>query len=375
MFLISSLVPMASCMSLAPEKYSPLYTTAAQRQSFQEDGFIVISGLMSEEEKQQLVAAGQAIVDNENDRSSLYFKLAERGIMICGPSNPNLSDEDRAAIVSAFRAVALRSKVPHVAAELMGLNPSEENVRILRDVFLGKNIYEQKHCGWHVDDNSFWPESYTSAASADGINAWIAMQDMPSNLGGGLALAPKSHTAEWRHTAYESLGLDILNNSQTKQEVYRQIKDNGFLSCVLHQTNPEIHERIEALGYVPDIKCGDVIFHTRWLFHKTCPPTEEGRIHYENNGLSCLNRYSVRYAPGSAQLPFGFVNELSILSDPSNAGKALNDVEGAWYPQVWPFLEDDIETKMRMLITERVPGATRTMQSNLSELFQILSEP
>jgi hypothetical protein len=372
--LASALFDVAFSMSLSPKEPPARFTTAEQRLTFQNEGFIVMSGLLSEEQTNQLVAAGRIIVDHHIDQSSLYFKLAERGIMICGPSNPQLSEEHRSTVVKAFRDVALRSSIPFVAAELMGLDPNEENVRILRDVFLGKHINEQKHCGWHVDDNSFWPESYTASPSVDGINAWIAMQDMPSQFGGALGLAPGSHVAEWRHTAYESLGLDLSDDSHSKQDVYRHIKDNGFLSCILHQTNKELHDRIEGIGRVPDLQCGDVIFHTRWLFHKTVPPTDEGRLYFTNNGLSCLNRYSIRYVPGSARLPKAFVNELSILSDASNAGKALNDVDGAWYPQVWPFLEDDIEKKIGMLVSGRIPDATRIMQSNLGELLQVLSE-
>ena len=373
--LIFTLLSISASMSPSPKKQVARYTTTSQRQSFQDDGFIVVSGLLSVEENEQLVAAGQTIVDKADEKSSFYFKLAERGIMICGPSNPELNEKDRAAIVDGFRSVALRSKIPHVAAELMGLDPSEENVRILRDVFLGKSVQDQKCCGWHVDDTSFWPESYTSSPSGDGINAWIAMQDMPSSLGGGLGLAAGSHVADWRHTAYDSLGLDVSKEGLTKDQVYQQIKDSGLLSCVLHKTNHELHEKMEAIGHVPDLKCGDVIFHTRWLFHKTDPLTDAGRIHYENNGLSVLNRYSVRYVPGTARLPLSFVNELSILSEPSNSGKMLNEVDGAWYPEVWPSLEDDIDTKMRMLISGRIPDATKTMQSNLSELLQLLSEP
>jgi Phytanoyl-CoA dioxygenase (PhyH) len=360
-------------MSLASKKYSmKYYTTSEQRQDFKTDGFIVISGLLSAEQTTKFVEAGQVIVQRHSDPGSLYFKLAERGVMICGPSNPNMSEEERESIASVFRDVALQSKIPHVAAELMDLDPNEENVRVLRDVFLGKNIHEQKHCGWHVDDNAFWPESYQSSKSSHGINAWIAMQDMPAKYGGGLAVAPGSHTAQWRQQGYESLGF-LSRETMSKDEFYKAIKEGGFLSCVLHQTNVELNDCIEAMGHVPDIKCGDVIFHTRWLFHKTSPPTDQGRLFYENNGLSCLNRYSVRYVPGTARLPIGFVNELSILSDPSNAGKQLNDVEDAWYPQVWPFVEDDIEAKMRYLLTCKIPVATKVMQTNLNELLTILN--
>lgn len=373
-------------------------TTLQQRQTFERDGCVVISGLLSKDELSHLVDSGQRIVDAEQNikKGSLYFKIAERGIMICGPSNPIMDDADeKADIAQGFRNVALRSKLPQVAAELMGLDTEkEETVKVLRDIFLGKSVHEEKCCGWHVDDHSFWPQSYqhtnskeedatpdtgAPAAATDGINAWIAMRDMPAQYGGSLGLAPGSHKAEWRHDAYESLGLDFRKPAQTKEQVYQSIKENGFLSCILDQTSPELSNQMDQVGHVPDLKCGDVIFHTRWLFHKTVPLTEEGKEYYTSpiseTKTDCLNRYSIRYVPGSAQLPSSFVNELSILSDPTNAGKALTQVKDAWYPTVWPSVDDDIDTKLLNLALGRIPDATKTMQSNLNELLTILSPP
>jgi hypothetical protein len=350
------------------------YTTQAQRESFQENGYVVISGLLSEEEAKELVVAGESVVKKDNRKSTLYFQIAERGIMICGPSNPDLDDKSRTGIIAAFRNVAVRSRIPHAAAELMGLDPNEETVKILRDLFLGKSVDEGKTCGWHVDDHSFWPEDYSnSSPSADGINAWIAMQDMPAKFGGSLALAPGSHKADYRFAAYSSLGLDLSVPGQSKEEIYKSIKQNGFRSCTLHQTSPELHEKMEKVAFVPDLKCGDVIFHTRWLFHKTAPLNDDGREHFRENGLLCLNRYSVRYVPGTARLPQGFVNEWSMLSDSSNAGKMLKDVSGDWYPTVWPGIDDDLDTKLFNLATGKVPEAAKIMKSNLDELLKILN--
>jgi hypothetical protein len=45
---------------------------------------------------------------------------------------------------------------------------------MLRDIFLAKDS-EQFVCGWHVDDTGFWP----AVAEAPGVNAWIAVDDMP----------------------------------------------------------------------------------------------------------------------------------------------------------------------------------------------------
>jgi hypothetical protein len=374
------------------DESSSTITTLKQRQAFERNGCVVISGLLSKDELSHLVDSGQRIVDAEQNikKGSLYFKIAERGIMICGPSNPAMDDADeKADIAQGFRNVALRSKLPRVAAELMGLDATkEETVKVLRDIFLGKSVHEEKCCGWHVDDHSFWPQSYKHKAAedntaatppTDGINAWIAMRDMPAQYGGSLGLAPGSHKAEWRHDAYENLGLDFNKADQTKEQVYQSIKENGFLSCILDQTSPELTNQMDQVGLVPDLKCGDVIFHTRWLFHKTVPLTPDGKEYYTSptseTKTDCLNRYSIRYVPGSAQLPSSFVNELSILSDPTNAGKALSDVKDAWYPTVWPSLDDDIDTKLLNLALGRIPDATKTMQSNLNELLTILSPP
>lgn len=338
---------------------------------------MVVSGLLTDEQNEQLAEAGKTVVEKDTKKGSFYFQVTERGIMIAGPSNPDLVSEPlKSQVIQAFRTAALRSKIPHVAAELMGLDPKneeEETVQVLRDLFLGKSVEETKTCGWHVDDLSYWPEAYTSSPKADGINAWIAMQDMPADYGGNLGVAPGTHVADWRWDAYSSIGLDRSKEGYTKEQVYKQVKDHGFKACSLDVEAPELSKRMDEGAHVPDLKCGDVIFHTRWLFHKTVPLTDEGRAHYRNQGLDCLNRYSVRYVPGTARLPTTFVNELSILSDPTNAGKQVKDVEDAWYPTVWPHLENDIDTKLRDLALGRIPDATQTLKSNLNELLTLLN--
>jgi hypothetical protein len=62
---------------------------------------------------------------------------------------------------------------------------SNEQVCSLSDVFLAKEVTKQETCDWHVDDQGFWPESYLSTAAEMskkdqyGINAWIALDEMP----------------------------------------------------------------------------------------------------------------------------------------------------------------------------------------------------
>jgi hypothetical protein len=56
-----------------------------------------------------------------------------------------------------------------------------------------------------VDDYGFWPTTPESL----GVNAWIALDDIPVAFGGGFALASGSHTAPWRMEAHESIGSPL----------------------------------------------------------------------------------------------------------------------------------------------------------------------
>jgi hypothetical protein len=54
------------------------------------------------------------------------------------------------------------------------------------------------YCCFVLDDLAFWP----ATADSEGINAWVAIDDMPANRGGGFALSVGSHVASWRHKAH-----------------------------------------------------------------------------------------------------------------------------------------------------------------------------
>jgi len=80
---------------------------------------------------------------------------------------------------------------------ILGLR-DDETLRVIKDAFLAKGS-EEAHCGWHVDDATFWPA--TALDASKGINSWIALDDIPASGGGGMAVSPESHQAEWRHEA------------------------------------------------------------------------------------------------------------------------------------------------------------------------------
>jgi ectoine hydroxylase-related dioxygenase (phytanoyl-CoA dioxygenase family) len=78
---------------------------------------------------------------------------------------------------------------------------------LCRDVFISKAVDNDDTCDWHVDDVGFWPEAFES--DNQGINVWIALDDMPREYQGSMALAPESHHAPWRHDAYAAIGLNL----------------------------------------------------------------------------------------------------------------------------------------------------------------------
>jgi ectoine hydroxylase-related dioxygenase (phytanoyl-CoA dioxygenase family) len=174
---------------------------------------------------------------------------------------------------------------------------------------MSKSVNSDTTCDWHTDDIGFWPEAYRS--EKDGINVWIAMEDMPTEFQGSMALAPGSHKADWRHEAYNSIGLNLTfqENGFTKGDAVRMAQAGKKLltTCEMGKQAPELRAKVEATKWIPDIKKGDVIFATRLLFHRTVSVTPEGKKYYAEKGIEHLNRYSVRYVPGSAKLPGKYV--------------------------------------------------------------------
>lgn len=357
---------------------TPTLTTKEQQEAFQRDGFIVVSGLLDANVLAKLVKSGDIIMDhNTGCQINPYFEATHKGVALNGPA-VTMSEKYEQFVTESFRNVALYSKMPQVAAELMGFDQKskDRNVRILRDVFLGKGIKSPRSCQWHVDDPSVWPESYLSTGGY-GINAWIALADFPA--GGSLGLASGSHTADWRHRAYEALGQDHTSPGQSKEELLLMLERGTLPTCTMEdRIDRELFDAIEATAVYPDMKRGDIIFHTRWLFHKTTGLPEEGKAWYRQKGLTSLNRYSVRYVAGKATLPTGFVNELSVFSNPENAGRTLDEItelDGPWYPQVWPSVESNFAEAMEVMAETKLPAAYASAKAASAELVRFVSSP
>jgi hypothetical protein len=87
-----------------------------QLESFQRDGYLVVKGLFDEKELQQVVDCGEVL---SAEKQGIFFSTVLKGAMYSH---------------KAFRSMALHSKMPKVAAELMQLDAECQNVRILRYV-------------------------------------------------------------------------------------------------------------------------------------------------------------------------------------------------------------------------------------------------
>ena len=220
----------------------------------------------------------------------------------------------------------------------------------------------------HVDDFGFWPAHPSNV----GINAWIAIDDMPVELGGNFAVSPGSHNAVWRNDAYRAIGA----TPTFPEEGYESVSDMfanrvGSGTCNLRDSEPLIHDYLERNARIYNVKAGDVLFMTRWLWHQTIP------VKNTANKISTdkvFKRYSIRYAPGSATTPKGYGTELSILWDKENEGKALNDVAGGpWYPRVFPEVEPNEINKLPGFVKKIIPEAEMILKERRKEMKPYLT--
>ena len=229
-----------------------------------------------------------------------------------------------------------------------------------------------------MDDVGFWP----ATADSPGINAWIALDDMPASMGGGFALAVGSHQAPWRREAQYVTGATTFfpaEGYRSAADMFQNRTGNG--TCNIQTSAPHLYRRMEETKRIYNLQKGDVIFHQRFLFHRTVPFEKERLLQQQqqNSDFLLYRRYSVRYSPGSAIVPPGYGTELSVLWDENNGNKTADQICSAagngWYPRVWPSfdlqelqgLKELVETKMN-IAEERRLQRVKEMQPFLKEM-------
>lgn len=170
-----------------------------------------------------------------------------------------------------------------------------------------------------------------------------------------MAVAKGSHIAPWRWEAYAAIGQDRKRPGLEKEEFLKALsKIKEFGTCEgVKKNRPDLRQNLEQNCQIFDLEAGDVVFATRLLFHKTLAVKPEGRKTCQDKGLESLMRYSVRYVPGTARLVEGFSAEWSIMVNPENSGRSLDEVakdkkNAGWYPEVWPTLDDNVDEMTRI---------------------------
>jgi hypothetical protein len=197
---------------------------------------------------------------------------------------------------------------------------------------------------------------------------------------GSMALSAGSHKVPWRFEAYVALGQNrTVDGGHSKQAILTGIEEkrrSGEVSlgaCHIGVSRPDLRERLEAKKVVLDVRKGDVVFSTRTLFHRTTDVTDAGKVHYKSMGKHTLNRYSIRYTPGTARLPNGWLAEWSAATNSRNSGSSLDAIVSAdgmlWYPKVWPRLENRLEAQLDILAEQMLESAKTTVQAEIIEMF------
>lgn len=359
--VLFSLTPAQRDSLLEGHGFDDPNATKAMRNVFQTEGYVIVRGLLDESMLNGLDRAGKVFMKQTAQVKPQTFSALKFGpVYLSAPNSNTSTSNSEEEELSAFRTVSMTSAIPSfIASVLLDLKPSTQTLRVLKDVFLAKGN-ETDYCGYHVDDQTFWPISY-NASAIQGVNAWIAMDDIPAELGGGLAVAPKSHKAGWRHEAYQTIGSTPTYPEEGYHSPKPMFENYKTTTCNLAKAAPKLAAKIDRTSHVFDFRRGDVLIHTRWLFHRSVPLTNKGIQYYEEKQESpVIRRYSIRYEVGDAKLLQGFTMEPSMVLKSSNSGKTLDQVStedsAPWYPQCWSRINPDEMKHLHEITEEKLPA-------------------
>ena len=341
------------------------------------DGVIAVRGLIDADLMKALDQESRNVVLEHGKSPSARKQKTQFHTVSHGVLFRNSSQEEGSWTPGPFWRLALGSNVSSTAAQLLQAEMTAstghrlENMRVIRDILLTKDNDEYV-CGFHVDDMGFWP----ACPNSPGVNAWVALDDMPVEYGGGFALAVGSNTAEWRDEAHTVTGASTI----FPKDGYMSAKDmldkrTGSGTCNLEKEAPHLHKRMEETKRIYPVQRGDVIFHTRWLFHRTV--AFERSYTAEKSESLIYRRYSIRYGSGDSIIPPGYGTELSVLWNEENGGRTADEVcnrDGPWYPQAWPLPLEKESQEVLDLLQNKMPSADKRRLSRQKEIKTLLKK-
>jgi hypothetical protein len=218
-----------------------------------------------------------------------------------------------------------------MAADLLG---ERNSIRILKDAVFAQTV-QGDGAGFHIDDKAFWP----AENDATGVNFWIALSDYNTATGGGIRVAPQSHSAEWGQTC-----RNILLDAHANYEM-------GKLSS-------ECEAKLANVSVVHDMQPGDALLWDRWIFHRQEPFKEAAENVHKL-------RYTIRYIPSHARAAVD-----GLLHPSVELGKPFLS---PYHPQAWPrALEDEMKTLQQGLGSDLsfVRVATLIKKSLMKKYFE-----
>lgn len=285
-----------------PKPLPPGPLSKSQLEQFYTDGFVIAPGLLSAEDISSLQAAEAALEKAQDSdpqsRPAQYKRLAYRGAW---------------RFDDAFRRIATESPIAEVAAQLTPTKLEQRGVVVVNDAYF-RFCAGDAGCGFHVDDPFFWPAK--QGEPGPGVNVWIPLCDVGEG-GGGLTVVPGSFSEEFVkcREAIAAVGQD------------GQGRPTGPQTCQLAKLDPALNEKLVQLSVSPTMRAGDVMFCTRYLFHRA-NNFKEGS---GERGAVGIGRYSLRYMPGEAVVHGLRQVDGKLIRDPP---VQLKEADGKRFPAV-----------------------------------------
>lgn len=265
----------------------PLNTSKVEH--FFTEGYVIARNLLSAQHVRKLQEAFEIVEKASKPRGNLYDVLEFRAHEVA----PDYLPVATSSPISCAIAQILPSKL-------------ENRARVLLNNVMFKLSGFSKGCDFHVDDSFFWP--CARDAPGPGVNVWIPMDPVNSELGGGLTIVPQSFSEQFLDCREAILGK----------------------TCDIANLAPSLHQKLENLAITPDFDVGDVLFCTRFLFHRGCPFVDSS----SDVAKKGIRRLSIRYMPGEAQAhTISFDDGQFSFSNPFS----LANADPAKYPEAVPF--------------------------------------
>jgi ectoine hydroxylase-related dioxygenase (phytanoyl-CoA dioxygenase family) len=225
---------------------SPYPLTSEQIESYRENGYAKLKGVLSPETIEHYRAE---IARKVRELNTLHLPMEERTIY----EKAFLQIMNLWTTSDIVKSFVMGKRLARIAAELMGCR----GVRLYHD----QALYKEPGGGitpWHADQY-YWPVD-----SDRTVTAWIPLQETPPEMG-PLAFAPGSFRIQ--------TGRDLEISDESERKLQRSLK-----SYPVHE-NP--------------FELGEVSFHSGWTFHRagansTSRPREVMTIIYVDQDIRLI---------------------------------------------------------------------------------------